>query len=410
MTLVLTVLGLTALVLSGCPANSQSKSQALTAVERNERIQVIAAEFTASGDEESALAALNELGLPNPRQSVLALAETNISQDENSKTTIELVGLAQVLGPLSRMAEDYLAQASGQPAVTAAQPTATPIPPAATPVPPADTPVPTEAPSDTPQPAATQTPTETPLPAPHIAVDARGLNVRNGPGTLYPIVDKLSQGDEADILARNDNNSWWQVALNDGVVGWVYGDLVTASGPLDAVAVAQNVAPPPATPTPAATPTPEPPPRAAVDFVIASQRLLHIDENQGCQGNHNIFVKVVDITGNPLNGVTVRRIWANVDAVSGSKNSDFLGRPDQGWLQFDLYKNGDQVRVARDVDGREVSSDTSRSLEVEDEKIGAQELMNNGYCASIAECQQKIDSNSLCRYHYSHEVIFQRQY
>jgi hypothetical protein len=224
------------------------------------------------------------------------------------------------------------------------------------------------------------------------------------------VVGQMRQGDEADILAKNSDGSWWQVILDDGSDGWVLADLVAPSGPVESVAVAQNIQPPPATPTPAPPPTPTPPPKPAIDFALIRDRMLSIQENGGCNGNHNIYVKVVDINGNPLNGVAVRRIWAGEDALSGSKPDDYMGRPDQGWLTFALFKNGDQVQVVRDADGREVTSDLTRSLEVEDEKIGAQELMDKGYCSPVEDCQRRIDTNTLCRYHYSYEIVFQRQY
>jgi hypothetical protein len=96
--------------------------------------------------------------------------------------------------------------------------------------------------------------------------------------------------------------------------------------------------------------------------------------------------------------------------ISGSKGSDFRGAPDEGWAQIDMYKRGDQVKIVRDVDGREVTSEVSRSLDVEDEKIGADLLLANGYCASLEDCQQRINENTLCRFHYSWEVVFQRTY
>lgn len=411
------VLAAGALILSGCPAGPEKTPATLTAPERDAQLVAIASSFAVSSDRAAADQALSALDLPNPSQSVLALAERYIAEGEDSEDTYHLVLLAQALGPISRMAEQYLAQASpaalpaagqaqAQPAAPA-EPTATP---SATAVPPTDTPQPTPTASETPTAAPTATPTS--APSPRVVANSQA-NVRSGPGTAYPVIGALSGGDQADVVGRNAQDTWWQIALASGAEGWVNASLVTVQGPVDAVEIAQNIPQPPATPTPApprATNTPVPPPRPRVDFAIVKQRMLTIDENSGCIGNHNIFVKIIDIAGNPVSGVIVKRVWTGEEKASGSKESDYQGRPDAGWLQFDLYKHGDQVVVVRDADGREVSSDVSRSLEVEDEKIGAQLLMETGYCASLEECQQRIDTNSLCRFHYSWEVVFQRQY
>lgn len=409
--LLLTLLVVT-LLLTGCRSGRGDEDQSLTDQERQAAIVAIANRYAESNDVEAAQMALEELGYPNASQSVLALAETYIAAGDDQNTTHNLVMLAQAMGPISRMAQEYVALASNDAGMTSASPTDTAQPTAtSTPLPPTDTPEPTATPTDTPEPSAT--PTETPIPVPKVAADSQGLNVRSGPGTLYPVVGLMRQGDQADILARSSDGNWWQVMFGDGSDGWIFADLVTASGPVESVALAQNIQPPPATPTPApppTPPTPTPPPKPAIDFALIKDRMLSKQENGGCSGNHNIYVKVVDINGNPLNGVTVRRVWAGEEVLSGSKPDDFMGRPDQGWLTFALYKNGDQVQVVRDADGREVSSDVTRSLEVEDEKIGAQELMSKGYCSPLEECQRRINDNTLCRYHYSYEIVFQRQY
>lgn len=425
--LVVMVMALFAAALAGCPAGPQDDPPALTSAERDAQILAIADQFAASGDITAATDALSRLGVSDPAQTVLALAESYIAQNGEPQMTRNLAALAQALGPLSRMVGDYLAAVGrgvGQQAVAAA-PTEPPTP-TATPVPPTDTPTPVP-PTDTPTttPTTEPTATATPVPAPQVVAQGQGLNVRGGPGTVYPVIGEMRQGDTANVIGRNGDGSWWQISLDDGSEGWVVASLVATSGPVDAVEVAASIpAPPPtATPRPVAanpTNTPAPRPQPGVDFKIVKQRMLTIDENAGCLGNHNAFVKVVDLSGNPLNGVTVLAIWQtevmrrdgkpDLVAVSGSKGSDFRGNPDGGWLQFDMYKTGEQVKVVRDVDGREVSSEVSRSLDVEDEKIGPELLMANGYCGSIEECQQKINENTLCRYHYSWEVVFQRQY
>lgn len=415
-------------LLAACGSSDTSSVQPQTPEQRDAAIMAIAQQFGATQDLEAARVALAELSVQDPAQAVLALAESSIAQNQNIQTTAQLVALAKALGPLSRMAEDFLAakgQDSGVPAAMAMAPThtstatATAVPPTETP-----TPEPTATPTETPQPTAT--PTETAVAQPQASTTS-AINVRSGPGTGYPVVAQLQPGRPVDILGRDADGAWWQVLLGNGDEGWVAASVVDVSGPVDEVEVAANIPPAPVQPTPrpqptaapAAQPT-QPPARSGNDFVIVKQRMLTIDENSGCMGNHNAFVKVIDINGNPINGVAVKAIYQsqalNQDGkpdeirLSGSKGSDFRGNPDQGWLQFDFYKRGDQVVVVSDVGGRQVTSDVSRTLEVEDEKIGAELLLATGYCSSLEDCQQRIDTNTLCRYHYSWEVVFQRQY
>ncbi len=161
-----------------------------------------------------------------------------------------------------------------------------------------------------------------------------------------------------------------------------------------------------------ATPTPRPPtatPPPAVDYRVVKARLLSKEENHGCNGNHNFFVQVIDAGGAPVNGAVVLRIYAGETSISGSKDSPWvLGTMDQGWSQFDIYKNGDQLKVIADPVKGEVTSEVTRPMSVRDEEIPIPELIGGGYCGSEAECTQLIAENHLCRFHYSYEVIFQR--
>ncbi len=51
-----------------------------------------------------------------------------------------------------------------------------------------------------------------------LKVIASTLNVRQGPGTRFPIAAKLHQG---DLIRPADASGWCPVALPDGAVGWV---------------------------------------------------------------------------------------------------------------------------------------------------------------------------------------------
>jgi cell wall-associated NlpC family hydrolase len=76
------------------------------------------------------------------------------------------------------------------------------------------------------------------IPAPPPArvglVAQEGLNLRDGPGTAYVGMTKLSSGSQLDLLARYDD--WFQVQTSAGQVGWVLSQfLTTAPGVADRV-------------------------------------------------------------------------------------------------------------------------------------------------------------------------------
>lgn len=65
-------------------------------------------------------------------------------------------------------------------------------------------------------------------------VAQEGLNLRDGPGTAYVGMTKLSSGSQLDLLARYDD--WFQVQTSAGQVGWVLSQyLTTAPGVADRV-------------------------------------------------------------------------------------------------------------------------------------------------------------------------------
>ncbi len=163
-------------------------------------------------------------------------------------------------------------------------------------------------------------------------------------------------------------------------------------------------APPTDTPTPTVTPTPE------FDFVITKQRLLTKDENGGCGGNHNIYITVLDATGNPINGVQLGDVWNNPGPVTEQKGDK------GGFAEYLLFKNGFKVFVKNDpTAGRPVTSQITELLSSNDWEIGIPKLIEAGYCPDEATCNVLwnsgvfgVGNNSLCWGHYSWEVVFQR--
>jgi len=132
-----------------------------------------------------------------------------------------------------------------------AAPTHTPIPDTATPTP-TDTPSPTSTttPTQTPSPTPTATPTATPAP-PGLKVTSDLLNIRSGPGTAYPTSGRLQRDDVVKAIGKSEDGKWWQIEAAEGK-GWVSGEFVSTSGPVDQLPVVKAPPPPTAAPMVAA--------------------------------------------------------------------------------------------------------------------------------------------------------------
>jgi uncharacterized protein YraI len=390
------------LFVAGC-ARSLGASSAAQA-DRDAALRRVASEYAQDQDLTRAQASLSKLGLANPAQLLVTMAEQDINQGR-SREEVE---------PLARLAESLGARSPALVAFLNPKPTATPVPPSPTPQPPSPTIAPTSTlvpktePSPAPATAATAEPTA--IPRPRVVAEDTA-NLRSGPGKAYPVVGKLAAGESAEIIARNASGDWWQVALNGGDSAWVAGTTVKMQGVIDTVAVAKNVPPPPAPPT-AAPPTAPPPTRApptpaGPDFRVVRRHLFTVEENGGrhdgptpvCGYNHTLYLTVLDAAGNPLNGVTVRDANGTEEHVSGDKGP--------GKLEFALWWPGIDVVVVRDADGRQVTSDVARDMKVDPAVIPDDVLTEAGYCTG--GCAPFRASNG-CNGHYSWDVTFQRSY
>ncbi|MBI1879406.1 MAG: SH3 domain-containing protein, partial [Chloroflexi bacterium] len=247
------------------------------------------------------------------------------------------------------------------------------------------------------------------------------INVRAGPGTDYPVVGQLQPGQEARVMGRNEDTSWWQVSLGDApdALGWVAGQLVTLSGDNGAIPVAAAPPPPPtATPAPQAEAsnqtqqndeeqqTPEELEaqlQCGKDFCITYQAMLTIGENGGCIGNHSIFITVLQgpPPGTPMNGVVIGDTFNNVEVASGDKGP--------GTAEITLWSNTMSVKAKRNIDGTPYTSEESYPFTSQDELIPAEVLAANGYCdGSVEKCRWAQQNNQVCRGHYSYRVTFHK--
>jgi len=58
-------------------------------------------------------------------------------------------------------------------------------------------------------------------------VKASALNVRQGPGTSYSIINQLSNGAKVNII--KEESGWYQIKLANGSTGWVSGTYVNVN-------------------------------------------------------------------------------------------------------------------------------------------------------------------------------------
>ena len=71
--------------------------------------------------------------------------------------------------------------------------------------------------------------TEVPAPPVPMATIKTHMNVREGPGTNYPVIGTAAPGEQYHITGKNPGRGdWWQIDF-EGRSAWIYGPLVTAT-------------------------------------------------------------------------------------------------------------------------------------------------------------------------------------
>ncbi len=132
-------------------------------------------------------------------------------------------------------------------AVTEATPAATEEPAAALPMP---TPTPGQASTPAQPVEVSLLPTPT---APVAVIQPERINVRQGPGTNYPVVTTVTAGTWLPIVALGPQGEWYQVQVaGRDEPAWVYAGLTQGLGPLETLPrLSPEEIPPAPTPTPA---------------------------------------------------------------------------------------------------------------------------------------------------------------
>jgi ABC-type branched-subunit amino acid transport system substrate-binding protein len=116
-------------------------------------------------------------------------------------------------------------------------------------------------------PTATQPPTATPNGV--VGTMKSTVNVRTGPGTVYPVIGQLRKGDQEQLVGASSDFKWYVINFRQQQ-GWISASLVDVFGDVKTLPV---VAPPPTpipSPTPPASATPAPPPQADIIMVSAT--------------------------------------------------------------------------------------------------------------------------------------------
>ena len=436
----LLLLAATLMLLAACgPAQAASNDEQVRAETAR-----IAQQYQADQDASAARAALDGLDVANPRQWLMLQTEDLIASGADPALAAALVELTEALDIQSAAIRSY-AQQQGL-----AEPTPTfelaPVEPVvvqgesarssqAAPAEAAATP------ESVPAPTATSTavtlaalPTATPEPVAPASPQGKStglINVRSGPGTEFGTVAALNPDEAVDIVGKNPAGDWWQVTVSSGATGWVFGQLLQTSGDVSSVAVASDIpTPPPAAPAaeapaevateapvaeaPAEQPAEQPAPVAdGPDFRVTNIRLWDVFENGGfldgptvtCGEKRQLVAVVLDANGSPINGVAVKGLLgAQETIVTGSQ-----GKGD-GQAEF-VLGGGQYLAVAKDADGREVTSDTAYGLTTDPREIPIDTLIAAQYCTDQAQCNTWVNSPyPPCKGHYSWTVTFQRKY
>jgi PKD repeat protein len=121
---------------------------------------------------------------------------------------------------------------------------------------PTEMPIPSDDPTATPTGAGDSV--VTPQPGEPMVTATTDVNIRSGPGTVYPILGLLRAGQTAEVTGISADAGWWQIKFT-GVAdeyGWLSARYVTAQNTSNVPVVQAPPLPAPPTPTPTATLTP----------------------------------------------------------------------------------------------------------------------------------------------------------
>ncbi len=156
-----------------------------------------------------------------------------------------------------------------------------------------------------------QPPLNTPAPsAPIAVVMGDAINLREGPGTNYPVVGSAQNGERFEILARSGSgaNLWYVIRRGQNGTAWVYGSIVQIEPENAIIPAAATIPPPPPTetaPPPTATITPSPEPTGSFVIRSGAWALVTTIVEDTCGGDTGVSSSVPHILIPAADGQTV---------------------------------------------------------------------------------------------------------
>lgn len=134
------------------------------------------------------------------------------------------------------------------------------------------------------------------------------VNIRSGPGLGYNVIGGLNANSTAAIVGRNADASWWQIRLSDVERGWVASFVVESR---NTEGIPQVEAPPlPVVEAPPAPVVEAPPDKPRYQFEPTG---WYDDTNEGLT---RFMGDIIDINGNPVNGVFVEARCGDFSTIS----------------------------------------------------------------------------------------------
>ncbi len=169
-----------------------------------------------------------------------------------------------------------------------------------------DTPLPTETPTPGPTDTPTPTPTNTFTPTPDVPMVQVSVstNCRQGPGKVYDKLGALLVGEEAEVVAKDPEGSYWYIRNPDKSGGfcWLWGNYATTVGDTASLPVY----------------TPEPTPTPSLGFTASFHNV------EVC-GNWYIEFSIANTGGITLQSVSTTVTDNNTAQTVHYSNDNFIG-------------------------------------------------------------------------------------
>ncbi len=197
------------------------------------------------------------------------------------------------------------------------------------------------------------------------------LRVRSGPGSSYPIIARLANGQSVTLLGRDSSSKWLLIAVpgQDAAFGWISADYATVSTPLAQLPVSSAVSAAPTGET-AAGPSPTPatvttalagalPGKIAVPVFDSEQQIYNIWLVDATGANWRLVVANASAPALSADGTRLAyRHWqrddrgivvADSDGANALRLTDKLEdvlpsfSPDKSKIVFSTYRQGDRL-------------------------------------------------------------------